>query len=290
MLDEVPSTSRGNSSGLTRLVIPDVDSDTDDNSDLEVVDVIKPKTRKTTIKDQVVVELSDSENSDTEKPNTINAKISRQLHPSYIPSSVFDPDEPVVISSDDENDGPSTSTSQDYNSLNMTDSMRIDKRNMNSPPIAVSSAEDDLIVHDIIVPVAEKQIVKPERNRRLNHIYEKSTIHAMFDQTRERSLAVKCPYKGCNCKDFKKTDLLKDRELLEHLNKVREEKKKAENEKRKIQMKAWKDKRKRKADRNGGDISAGSIVEEVIDMIIVNGNEEPARKKEVLESVRSNGD
>ena len=80
-------------------------NDDGDNSDLEVVDVIKAKTRKTTNKDPVVVELSDSESSDTERSNAINAELARQANPSYIPPPVFDPDEPVVISSDDDDDG-----------------------------------------------------------------------------------------------------------------------------------------------------------------------------------------
>ena len=90
---------------------------------------------------------------------------------------------------------------------------------------------------------------------------------------------------GCNCKDFKKTDLLKDKEVLGHIKKVREEKEKADIEKKEVEMKAREDKRKRKVDGNESDRSADSIVEEVIEMIKEKGSQEPALKKGCPEPV-----
>ena len=84
---------------------------------------------------------------------------------------------------------------------------------------------------------------------------------------RENSKSVKCPYMGCNCKDFKKTDLVKDKEVLGHLNKVRDEKEKADNEKREVEKKAREERKRRKEEGNDSDKSADSIVEEVIEMI-----------------------
>ena len=56
------------------------------------------------------------------------------------------------------------------------------------PPPADSSSEDDLIVvkteHNTIDPITKKQIVEPVRNKKCNHIYEKSTIYSMIDQAR----------------------------------------------------------------------------------------------------------
>ena len=72
MMDEVPSTSRGHSSGLSRLVIPDSDSD------LEVVDVIKPKTRPPTNKAPVVIELGESDNDFDVPQSRANLKRSRK--------------------------------------------------------------------------------------------------------------------------------------------------------------------------------------------------------------------
>ena len=57
-----------------------------------------------------------------------------------------------------------------------------------TPPPADSSSEDDLIVvkteHNTIDPITKKQIVEPVRNKKCNHIYEKSTIYSMIDQAR----------------------------------------------------------------------------------------------------------
>jgi len=75
MMDEVPSTSSGHRCGLSRLVIPDSDSD---NSDIEVVDVIKPKSRKTTNKAPVVIELGESDNDFDVPQSRANLKRSRK--------------------------------------------------------------------------------------------------------------------------------------------------------------------------------------------------------------------
>ena len=51
-----------------------------------------------------------------------------------------------------------------------------------------SSDEDDLIVvkteHNTIDPITKKQIVEPVKNKKCNHIYEKSTIYSMIDLAR----------------------------------------------------------------------------------------------------------
>jgi len=263
-------------------------NDDEDNSDLEVVDVIKAKTRKVTTRDPEVVELSDSDNSETERSHAIDAELARQSNSSYIPPPIYDPDEPVVISSDDEDEGP-TRLNTDHNymdvyqrSNNVMGNVRMrlntleggtgrKSKKFNPPPPADSSSEDDLIVvkteHNTIDPITKKQIVEPVRNKKCNHIYEKSTIYSMIDIARENSKSVKCPYMGCNCKDFKKTDLVKDKEVLGHLNKVREEKEKADTEKREVEKKAREERKKRKEEGNDSDRSADSIVEEVIEMI-----------------------
>ena len=81
-----------------------------------------------------------------------------------------------------------------------------------------SSSEDDLIVvktqHNTIDPITKKQIVEPVRNKKCNHIYEKSTIYSMIDMARENSKTVRCPYIGCNQRDFRKNDLVKDKDVL----------------------------------------------------------------------------
>ena len=51
-----------------------------------------------------------------------------------------------------------------------------------------SSDDDDLIVvkteHNTIDPITKKQIVEPVKNKKCNHIYEKSTIYSMIDLAR----------------------------------------------------------------------------------------------------------
>jgi len=271
-------------------------NDDDDNSDLEVVDVIKAKTRK--VRDPEVVELSDSDNSEVERSRAIDAELARQAQPGYRPLPIYDPDEPVVISSDDDDDVQGTNTDHDYgygsglvggirmqlNTLSrpiISDvrscrSSKNKNKKQNLPPPEDSSSEDDLIVvkteHNTIDPITKKQIEDPVRNKKCNHIYEKSTIYSMIELARENSKSVKCPYMGCNCKDFKKTDLVKDKEVLGHLNKVRDEKEKADIEKKESEKKAREERKRRKEEGNDSDKSADSIVEEVIEMIKESGD------------------
>merc|ERR1719290_785694 len=122
-------------------------------------------------------------------------------------------------------------------------------KKFSSPSPAESSSEDDLIVvkteHNTIDPITKKQIVEPVKNKKCNHIYEKSTIYSMIDLARENSKPVKCPYMGCNCRDFKKTDLVKDKEVLGHLNTIRDERERAQTEQREKDRKAAEERRKR---------------------------------------------
>merc|ERR1712112_377825 len=126
-----------------------------------------------------------------------------------------------------------------------------------------SSSEDDLIVvkteHNTIDPITKKQIVDPVRNKKCNHIYEKSTIYSMIDIARENSKPVKCPYMGCNGRDFKKNDLVKDKEVLGHINTMKEEKEKADLEKERKEME------KRKKKKASGYASDNSIIEDIDD-------------------------
>merc|ERR1711936_1310475 len=138
-----------------------------------------------------------------------------------------------------------------------------------------SSSEDDLIVvkteHCTVDPITKKQITEPVRNKKCNHIYEKATIYSMIEQARAHQKPVRCPYMGCNQKDFKKTDLLKDREVAKHLEEKRDEKERDDLEKAK-QEEAKKEARKRKREEEG-EQSADSIVEEVISMMRINRDE-----------------
>ena len=105
---------------------------------------------------------------------------------------------------------------------------------------------------------------------------------------RENSKSVKCPYMGCNCKDFKKTDLVKDKEVLGHLNKVREEQEKAENEKKEEELRAREERKRKKEQGHESDKSADSIVDEVIEMIRdKNGKEIPVSNEPNLSETSS---
>ena len=57
-----------------------------------------------------------------------------------------------------------------------------------SPAESSDDDEDDLIVvkteHNTIDPITKKQIVEPVKNKKCNHIYEKSTIYSMIDLAR----------------------------------------------------------------------------------------------------------
>ena len=73
---------------------------------------------------------------------------------------------------------------------------------------------------------------------------------------RENSKPVKCPYMGCNCRDFKKTDLIKDKEVLGHIHDLKEEQIKADKERKEKERKAVE---KRKKNKGGGYASDVSI-------------------------------
>merc|ERR1712029_1090322 len=109
-----------------------------------------------------------------------------------------------------------------------------------------SSSDDDLIVvkteHNTIDPITKKQIVEPVRNKKCNHIYEKSTIYSVIDLARENSKAVKCPYMGCNERDFKKTDLVRDKTVLNHISEMNTQKEKEELENKKKESEKKKNK------------------------------------------------
>ena len=81
---------------------------------------------------------------------------------------------------------------------------------------------------------------------------------------------------GCNQKDFKKTDLVKDEDVAKHLGKVRDEKEKAEKDHREKEAR-----QKRREDE--GEQSADSIVEEV-DMTTLDKNN-PVVENETVENV-----
>ena len=76
---------------------------------------------------------------------------------------------------------------------------------------------------------------------------------------RENSKPVKCPYMGCNGRDFKKNDLVKDKEVLGHINTMKEEKEKADLEKERKEME------KRKKKKASGYASDNSIIEDIDD-------------------------
>merc|ERR1711902_264852 len=128
---------------------------------------------------------------------------------------------------------------------------------------SADSDDDDLIVvkteHNTIDPITKKQIVEPVRNKKCNHIYEKSTIYSMIELARENSKPVKCPYMGCNCRDFKKTDLVKDKDVLSAINTLKDEKEKAEQEKQKKET----ERKQKKKDK--GYASDNSIIEDIDD-------------------------
>lgn len=142
---------------------------------------------------------------------------------------------------------------------------RKSKKKEAPPPSSDSSSDDDLIVvkteHNTIDPITKKQIVEPVRNKRCNHIYEKSTIYSMIDMARENQKPVRCPYMGCNQRDFKKTDLVKDKDVLGAINNLNDEKVKADQEREKKEA----EKRKNKKKGGGGHVSDGSIIEDIDD-------------------------
>jgi len=264
----------------------------ENNSDLEVLDVVRAKPRKP--REVTVVELSSSEDeANPELPLHHQLDLSgfiplqagssgRGSKPRDAPS--FDPNEPIMIlSSDEEEELLQTVTPTSYTA---PPAMRMQLNTLMHRKPAVqqeeSSSEDDLIVvkteHCTIDPITKKQITEPVRNKKCNHIYEKATIYSMIEQARAHQKPVRCPYMGCNQKDFKKTDLLKDREVAKHLEEKRDEKERDDLEKAK-QEEAKKEARKRKREEEG-EQSADSIVEEVISMMRTNRGEVEAKEQE----------
>jgi len=253
----------------------------EDNSDLEVVDVVQAKPRKP--REVTVVELSSSEDEEA-RPAHQGLDLSSfiPLQANQEPAS-FDPNEPIMIlSSDEEEEMLQTVTPTNYapalSAMRMQLNTLAQRKPVQEPE--ESSSEDDLIVvkteHCTIDPITKKQITEPVRNKKCNHIYEKATIYGMIDQARQNDKPVRCPYMGCNQKDFKKTDLVKDREVAKHLEEKRGEKERDDLEKAK-QEQAKKEARKKKREEEG-EQSADSIVEEVISMMRTNTRGEEAEK------------
>ena len=254
------------------LATPPLAQQEEDNSDLEVLDVVQAKIRKP--REVQVVELSDSSDQDSDAVNSrantdasIRHELSRQAQ-GFIPHGFPpDPEEPIVILSSDEEEEqalgsrPSQSHRMQLNTLPAKARREV--------PLPDSSSDDDLILVKsepcTIDPITKKQITEPVRNKKCNHIYEKSTIYGMIEQARENSKPVRCPYMGCNQKDFKKTDLVKDKEVLKHLGEKKDEKERADLEKVKQDELEREERRRRREE--DGEASADSIVEEVVAMI-----------------------
>ena len=78
-------------------------------------------------------------------------------------------------------------------------------------------------------------------------------FYSLISCCRENSKPVKCPYMGCNCRDFKKTDLVKDKEVLGHIHNLKEEQVRADKERKE------REKKKKRASRGGGYASDASI-------------------------------
>merc|ERR1719309_487033 len=108
------------------------------------------------------------------------------------------------------------------------------------------SSDDDLIVvkteYNTIDPITKKEIVDPVRNKKCNHIYERGTILQSIDVARQNGKSVRCPYMGCNCRDFKKTDLVKDKDVLGYIEKVKQEKEEEAEKKKEVEEKNQKKK------------------------------------------------
>jgi len=266
------------------------------------VPAAKAKTRKP--KEVTVVELSSSEEEVEHDPRASGGGVWRGGDQNR---TNYDPDEPIMILSSDEEQQQAAATNTDdflplayssisapttnmyrYNPL-LQDGARSGSNKQKKPPAAPapdSSSDDDLIVVKTepctIDPITKKQIEDPVRNKKCNHIYEKSTIYGMIDQARENSKSVRCPYMGCNQKDFKKTDLVKDKDVAKHLGEVRDEKEKADIEKAEKEQREKEARQKRREDE--GEQSADSIVEEVIEMIRLD-KDNPVVENETVENV-----
>merc|ERR1711874_591800 len=131
-----------------------------------------------------------------------------------------------------------------------------------------------------------KEIVDPVRNKKCNHIYEKATILQSIDVARQNGKSVRCPYMGCNCRDFKKTDLVKDKDVLGYIEEVKLEKEEEAEKKKEVEEKNQKKKlaerekrreerkKKRKEEGGGSSVesdssvrSSDSIICEVMEML-----------------------
>merc|ERR550517_67012 len=242
----------------------------EDNSDLEVVDVVSAKPPRKP-RDPEVVELSDSDSES--EPEDERAE-SQPAQSTAGQAADADDDVVYIISSDEEAETSQPAGDHGYSAGSMVPHyMRMSLisqtshdhnrgqtswKKAESP--AESSDDDDLIVvkteHNTIDPITKKQIVEPVKNKKCNHIYEKSTIYSMIDLARENSKPVKCPYMGCNCRDFKKTDLVKDREVLGHIHNLKEEQVRADKERKEKEKKAGE---KRKKNKTGGGGYASDV-------------------------------
>ena len=172
----------------------------EENSDLEVVDVISAKPPRKP-RDPEVVELSDSESEaeSEEQEREGSSSTAAQVQ------TEADDDVVYIISSDEETETVQPPLDHGYTSGILAPSyMRMSlissfdpHRSQGSlkkstkkapPPPAESSDEDDLIVvkteHNTIDPITKRQIVEPVKNKKCNHIYEKSTIYSMIDLAR----------------------------------------------------------------------------------------------------------
>ena len=188
----------------------------EDNSDLEVVDVISAKPSRKA-RDPEVVELSDSESeAEDERPGPSSPETrpaqstARQVTQSLmsglkcdqvtLQGAEADEDVIYIISSDEEGGQPAGdhgysagSMVPPYMRMSLISQTSHDHyrsqaewKKVESPD--ESSDEDDLIVvkteHNTIDPITKKQIVEPVKNKKCNHIYEKSTIYSMIDLAR----------------------------------------------------------------------------------------------------------
>ena len=124
----------------------------------------------------------------------------------------YNSDEPILILSSDEK--------QQNGASGVRPGFNKQKKPPAAPDPDSSSDDDPLVVKTepcTIDPITRKQIKDPVKNKKCSHIYGKSTIYGLINQARSNSKSVRCPYVGCNQKDFKKTDLVKDKDVIKYL-------------------------------------------------------------------------